>query len=107
MLDASDVYRNPRYLAAAKRGGDFLRLAQMPDPQPGWAQTYNIRMQPVWGRKFEPPAISGAESQAVLESLLLLCRRTADKKYLEPISKAWPTSASRSFPTAAWPASTS
>ncbi len=88
MLDAWDIYRDPRYLAAAKKGGDFLLLAQMPEPQPAWAQTYDAKMQPVWGRKFEPPAISGAESQTVLESLLSIYRRTGDKKYLEPLPRA-------------------
>lgn len=88
MLDAWEVYRDKRYLAAAKKGGDFLRLAQMPEPQPAWAQTYDVKMKPVWGRKFEPPAISGAESQTVLESLLALYRRTGEKKYLAAVPTA-------------------
>ncbi|MCX8038741.1 MAG: pectate lyase, partial [Candidatus Sumerlaeia bacterium] len=81
-------YKDERYLAAAKKGGDFLLLAQMPDPQPAWAQGYDVKMQPVWGRAFEPPAVSGAESQAVLESLLMLYRRTGDRKYIETVPKA-------------------
>jgi hypothetical protein len=88
MLDAWDIYKDARLLAAAKKGGDFLLLAQLPDPQPAWAQTYDARMQPVWGRKFEPPAIAGAESQTVLESLLMLYRRTADRKYLDAVPGA-------------------
>lgn len=88
LFDAWDIYSDPRYLGAAKKGAEFLLLAQMPDPQPGWAQAYDVRMQPVWGRKFEPPAISGWESQAVMESLLMVYRRTGDPKYLEPIPKA-------------------
>lgn len=83
-----DVYHDPRHLEAAKRTGDFLLLAQMPDPQPAWAQQYNEAMHPVWDRKFEPPAISGFESQMALESLLLLARRTGDRRYLEPIPRA-------------------
>jgi hypothetical protein len=88
MLDAWDVYQDERFLESAKRGGEFLILAQMPEPQPGWAQQYNRQMQPAWARKFEPPAITGGESQGVLRSLLLLYRRTGDKKYLEPLPRA-------------------
>jgi hypothetical protein len=85
VLDAWEIYHDERALAAAKKGGDFLLLARMPDPQPAWAQTYDVKMQPVWGRAFEPPAIAGAESQTVLECLLLLYQRTGDRKYLDPV----------------------
>ncbi|TWU03146.1 pectate lyase [Neorhodopirellula pilleata] len=87
---AWDAYGDDRYLASAKRGGDFLISAQMPAPQPGWAQQYNHEMQPAWARKFEPPAISGNESQGVMRTLLLLYRRTADERYLTPVRTALP-----------------
>lgn len=88
LLDVWEIYREPRYLAAAKKGADFLLLAQMPDPQPAWAQQYDVNMYPCWGRKFEPPAITGLESQTVLETLLMVYRRTGDKKYLEAVPRA-------------------
>ena len=88
MLVARDVYSEARYRAAAERGGAFLILAQMPDPQPAWAQQYDRQMHPVWDRKFEPPAITGLESQDALETLLLLHRKTGDRKYLAPIPRA-------------------
>jgi len=88
MLDAWEIYRDERALAAAKKGGDFLLLARMPDPQPAWCQTYDVKMHPVWGRAFEPPAIAGAESQTVLESLLMLYQRTGDRKYLDPVPRS-------------------
>jgi hypothetical protein len=88
LLDAHDVYRDRRYLAAAKKAGDFLLLAQMPEPQPAWAQQYDVEMRPCWGRKFEPPAISGAESQTALETLLELSRRTGDEKYRKTVPPA-------------------
>jgi hypothetical protein len=88
MLVAWRIYGDERCLAAAKGGGDFLLLAQMPDPQPGWCQQYNRQMQPVWDRRFEPPAITGMESQSVLETLLLLYRETADRRYLAPVPGA-------------------
>lgn len=88
MLLAYEIYGEKQSLDSARRGGRFLLLAQMPDPQPAWAQEYNRHMQPVWDRKFEPPAITGLESQDALECLLLLTRRTGDKKYLDPVPKA-------------------
>ena len=88
MLDAYEIYGDERYLASAQKAGDFLLLAQMPEPQPAWAQQYDRKMHPVWDRKFEPPAISSLESQAVLEVLLLLYRKTGKEKYLDPIPRA-------------------
>lgn len=73
---------------AAERVGDFLILAQMPEPQPAWAQQYDKEMHPAWARKFEPPGISGGESQGAMRALLTLYRETGDAKYLEPIPKA-------------------
>lgn len=88
LLLAGQTYKEPRYTDAAKRAGDFLLQAVMPDPQPAWAQQYDAAMQPVWSRQFEPPAISGRESQAVMWSLLTLTAATSDKEFLEPIPAA-------------------
>lgn len=88
MLDAYDVYGEEAALESAKRGGEFFLLAQMPEPQPGWAQQYTREMHPAWARKFEPPAISGSESQGVMRTLLLLYDRTGDERFLEPIPRA-------------------
>ena len=38
----------------AERAGDFILAAQMPEPQPAWAQQYDAAMHPAWARKFEP-----------------------------------------------------
>lgn len=88
MLMAARIYNDPKFMAAATRAGDFLLLAQMPDPQPGWAQQYNARMQPAWARKFEPPAITGGESGNVIKTLLRMYRETGHARYLEPIPRA-------------------
>ncbi len=92
-LDAWQIYGDEKYLKAAERGGDFLLLAQLPEPQPGWAQQYNRQMHPAWARKFEPPAVTGGESQGVMRTLILLYRRTAAhsenaQRFLEPIPRA-------------------
>ena len=88
LLAAQDVYGDERAMAAIRRLGDFLILAQMPDPQPAWAQQYDYDMHPCWARKFEPPAVTANESQDVLETLMTIFERTGDRKYLAPIPKA-------------------
>jgi PelA/Pel-15E family pectate lyase len=88
MLEASDIYGEARYRESAERAGDFLILAQMPDPQPAWAQQYDRNMHPAWARKFEPPAITGGESHGALRSLLRLYHATGEPRFLEPIPRA-------------------
>jgi len=88
MFTAARTYDDPRYRAAAEKGGDFILRAQMPEPQPAWAQQYDADMHPAWARKFEPPSITGGESQGAMRALLQLYRETGDKKYLEPIPRA-------------------
>jgi hypothetical protein len=88
MLLAGEIYSEPRYRAAAEKAGNFILLAQMPDPQPAWAQQYDADMQPAWARKFEPPAVTGGESHGAMRILMRLYRETGDKKYLEPIPRA-------------------
>lgn len=85
---AERVYRESRYREAALRAGGFILLAQMPDPQPAWAQQYDFEMRPVWARRFEPPAMTGGESQGVMRILLRLFVETGDRKFLEPIPRA-------------------
>ena len=82
------TYQNPRYRAALNRFGDFLILAQLPAPQSAWAQQYNSQLQPMWARKFEPPAVAGRESEDVIETLLFLARVSGDNRFLEPVPAA-------------------
>jgi PelA/Pel-15E family pectate lyase len=88
LIEAHAIYGDDRYEAALRRLGDFLVLAQMPNPQPAWAQQYNYEMRPIWARKFEPPAIASDESQEVMATLLKIYGVTGDPKYLEPIPRA-------------------
>ena len=88
LLEAARLTGEPKYRAATGRAGDFLILAQLPEPQPGWAQQYDFDMHPAWARKFEPPAVSGGEGQGAMQTLLRLYRETGDTKYLEPVPRA-------------------
>jgi len=88
LIVAYDVYKDEKYRQALARLGDFLLLAQMPEPQPGWCQQYNYEMLPIWARKFEPPAITAWEAQDVMETLIRINEVTKDPKYLAPIPRA-------------------
>jgi hypothetical protein len=70
MIEAARIYKDARYKQSAEKGGQFILLAQMPDPQPAWAQQYDANMHPAWARVFEPPSVTG------------------DRKYIEPIPRA-------------------
>jgi len=85
---ASDAQRAADYRRSAVKGADFILLAQMPEPQPAWAQQYDFDMHPAWARKFEPPSVTGGESQRLIRLLLQIYQRTGDTKYLEPIPRA-------------------
>ncbi|MCT7376922.1 pectate lyase [Chelativorans salis] len=82
------LYGEPEYLAAARRGGEFLLRAQMPGAQPGWAQTYNADLEPIWGRKFEPPSIASNETAGAVDALLELYELTGKRRYLEGAQSA-------------------
>ena len=88
MLEAHEIYGDDRFRESAIRGGEFLLLAQMPPPQPGWAQQYNPEMEPAWARKFEPPAITGGESQGVMRTLMLLFHHTGDERFTDAVAPA-------------------
>ena len=88
MAEAYHTYDDARYMDAAKRGGEFMILAQMPEPQPAWAQQYNLDMEPSWARKFEPPSVSGGETFGIMRALLDVYVETGDEKFLAPIPRA-------------------
>jgi PelA/Pel-15E family pectate lyase len=88
LAEAHAATGEERFAAAIRKLGDFLVLAQMPDPQPAWAQQYTEEMRPAWARKFEPPAVASAESQDVIETLVRISRGSGDRKYLDPVPRA-------------------
>jgi hypothetical protein len=85
---AHELTGEARYLEALKKLGDFLLLAQFPEPQPGWAQQYNLAMEPAWARKFEPPCVSSAETLSALNTLQDIWLATGEEKYRAPYASA-------------------
>lgn len=88
LLDAARRLDHAPYRDAAIRGAEFLLRAQLPEPQPGWAQQYNAQMEPAWARAFEPPAISTRESAGVMQLLADLYLESGDRRFLEPLPRA-------------------
>lgn len=88
LVVANRIYDDPRPMKALRRLGEFLIAAQLPEPQPGWAQQYDKNMQPAWARAFEPPAVASDETQETIETLMLIAAETGDDKFLKPIPAA-------------------
>lgn len=88
LLDAAKRLERTDYRAAALRGGDFIILAQLPEPQPGWAQQYNAQLEPAWARAFEPPCVCSGEGSGAMRLLVDLYLETGEEKYLEPLPRA-------------------
>ena len=88
LLDAAKRLGKPEYRAAALKGGDFLILAQLPEPQPAWAQQYNPQLEPDWARAFEPPCVCSNESGGAMRLLVDLYLETGEEKYLAPLPRA-------------------
>lgn len=88
MFDAFRRRGDARYRDAACRAGEFLILAQLPQPQAAWAQQYDRAMQPSWARAFEPPAVTAGESVGAVRTLVDIFHATGDRKYLAPIPAA-------------------
>lgn len=88
LFDAAKRLGKPEFRAAAIKGGDFLLMAQLPEPQPAWAQQYNPQLEPAWARAFEPPSVCSGESVGVMRLLVDLYIETGDKKYIEPLPRA-------------------
>jgi hypothetical protein len=85
---AHELTGEARYLESIKKLGDFLLLAQCPEPQPGWAQQYNLAMEPTWARKFEPPCVSSLETLGAMETLHDIWLVTGEEKYRAPFESA-------------------
>ncbi|HEY0968626.1 MAG TPA: pectate lyase [Opitutaceae bacterium] len=88
LLDAAEKLNRPDLRSAALRGGEFLLRAQLPEPQPAWAQQYDARMHPAWARAFEPPGVSSRESGGVINLLVDLYLETGETGFLEPLPRA-------------------
>jgi hypothetical protein len=88
MLLAHEQYGDDTYLESALAGGDFIVLSQGDPPQAGWAQQYNMDMEPAWARSFEPPGICSAVTARNIRTLIDLYVYSGEERYLQPIEEA-------------------
>lgn len=88
LRDAHRRRGDPAFIASIRRAGDFLVAAQLPEPQPGWAQQYDEQMHPAWARAFEPPAVATRETAGAIRALVAVSESTGDRRYLAPIPAA-------------------
>ncbi len=73
-----------RYLAAVRRGGEWLLEAQLPAPTWGWASQYDRENRPIWARSFEPPAVDdGSGNTYALRGMEFMYQLTGQTRYLD------------------------
>lgn len=102
MLEADRYYDKAAYAESLQKVGRFLMIAQLPPPQPGWAQQYNEFLQPAWARSFEPPAVCPSASIHNIQSLIDLYLHTGQGKFLEPIPDALRWLKASQLPNGKW-----
>ena len=88
LLDAWDKLGNEEYKKAAYRGMDFLIISQLPSPQAGWGQQYNMDMESVASRAYEPASVMPGQTVQCIRDLQTFYKITGNKKYLRGIPNA-------------------
>ena len=88
LLRGAAAFERPDYLAAARRGGDWLLAAQGAPPRAVWAQQYDADGRPGPARSFEPAGYAAWESREMLDALLALARATGDRRYCRAVPEA-------------------
>lgn len=88
LLEAHEILGGEKYYDAARKGMDFYLLAQLPEPQPGWAQQYTRELKPGSGRPFELDTVCAGQTLDNVQDLMRFYRITGDKKYLGAIPRA-------------------
>ena len=73
------------YLAAAKKGMDFIIISQGPSEQAAWSQQLDMNMKPAHGRTFEPAAYRTRIAVNNIKELQKYYTITGDRRYLAPI----------------------
>jgi PelA/Pel-15E family pectate lyase len=88
LLEAYEKLGNEEYRKAANRGMDFYIVSQLPSPQAGWAQQYDMDLKPAWARSYEPAALCSSQTIDNIKDLQTFYLMTGDCRYLRPIPEA-------------------
>ncbi len=89
MTEAYQLYDYDKAIATSlRKAARFMKISQLPPPQPGWAQQYNEFLQPAWARTFEPPSVCPSVTIKNINTLIDLYIVFGDETLLEPIPDA-------------------
>lgn len=88
LLDAFEKLGDKRYFDAALRGMDFYLISQLPPPQAGWGQQYDMNMISAQARSYEPASVMPGQTYACASDLMDYYKITGDKRYLKGIPDA-------------------
>ena len=88
LLLGADLLDRDDLREAARRGGEWLLIAQRATPSGAWAQQYDADGHPAQARRFEPPALASWESRYAVEALIALANATGDQRYCVATARA-------------------
>jgi PelA/Pel-15E family pectate lyase len=73
---------------SALRGMYFVMTAQWGAPQAGWAQQYDMNLEPGGARSYEPKSLSPSTTADCIHDLLRFYKVTGDRRFLRGIPDA-------------------
>jgi len=88
LLEAWEKLGNEEYKKAACRGMDFVVISQLPKPQAGWGQQYDMEMRSAPAREYEPASVMPGQTVRCIRDLETFYTITGDRKYLRGIPDA-------------------
>ncbi|MFC1573623.1 pectate lyase [Candidatus Latescibacterota bacterium] len=77
-----------KYREAAVRGMDFVVISQLPLPQAGWGQQYDMNMKSAPARSYEPASVMPQYTAWNVRELMRFYTVTGEKRYLGGIPNA-------------------
>ncbi|MFC1528716.1 pectate lyase [Candidatus Latescibacterota bacterium] len=88
LLEVWEKLGNEEYKKAAYRGMDFVIISQLSPPQAGWGQQYDMNLNSVASRSYEPASVMPGQTRQCIYDLINFFRITGNKKYLRGIPDA-------------------
>jgi len=77
-----------RFLDPIRRAMNFYIITQQGNPQGGWAQQYNLNLEPAHARTYEPPALLPRRTYTNALLLIKFYEYTGDRKFIARIPDA-------------------
>ncbi len=103
LLQLDHLLDDPRYLEAARRGGECILRLQGPPGQDVWAQQHDpVTLLPASARAFEPAAYTAGETRGVCDVLIDLYLHTGEDRFLEPLPRVFAWYEANRLPNGKW-----